>query len=102
MKRRTQNLGSTEEDSCFGWCVDLADGLEDHVPVGATKVGGCAETGDGVLLGVCVVDHDVGGIVCFDLGSEILRVQVSENPNRYSRRNLRCESQCGHQDPELQ
>lgn len=69
---RTENLGTAEEDSGFGGGVDLADGLEDHVPVGATEVCGCAETGDGVLFGVGVVDHDVCCVVGLDLGSEVL------------------------------
>lgn len=52
--------------------MNLADGLEDHVPVRATEVCGCAETGDGVLLCVCVVDHDVCRVVCLDLCCEVL------------------------------
>ncbi len=52
--------------------MDLANGLEDHVPVRAAKVGGCTETGDGVLLGVCIVNHDVCRIVCFNLCGEVL------------------------------
>ena len=58
--------------------MDLADGLEDHVPVGATEVCGCAETGDGVLFGVGVVDHDVRCIVGLDSGGEILLLLASE------------------------
>lgn len=52
--------------------MDLADRFEDHIPVGAAKVGGCAKTSDGVLFGVGIVDHNVRCVVCFDLGSEVL------------------------------
>ena len=57
--------------------MDLADGLEDHVPIGTTKVGGCAETGDGVLFGIGVVDHDVRGIVGLDLSREVLDSELA-------------------------
>lgn len=53
--------------------MDLADGLEDHVPVGTTEVRWRAETSNGVLLGVGVINHDVCGVVCFDLRSEVLK-----------------------------
>lgn len=52
--------------------MDLADGLEDHVPVGSTEVCRSAETGDGVLFGVCVIDHDVCRVVCLDLCCKVL------------------------------
>ena len=68
----SETLGTAEEDTCLGGCVNLADGLENHVPVWSTKVGWRTETGNGVLLGICIVDHNVSGIVCFDLGSEVL------------------------------
>lgn len=69
---RTEDLGPAEEDTGFCGRVDLADGLEDHVPVGAAEVCGRAEPGDGVLFGVGVVDHDVGCVVGLDLGGEVL------------------------------
>jgi hypothetical protein len=77
MERRTQALGPAEEHAGFGGRVDLAYRLEDHVPVGAAKVCGGAQTGDGVLLGVCVVDHYVCCVVCFDLGGQVLGADVS-------------------------
>lgn len=52
--------------------MNLADGLEDHVPVGATEVGRRAQASDGILFGIGIVDHDVGSIVGFDPGGEIL------------------------------
>lgn len=67
-----QTLGSAEEDTSFGRAVDLANGLENHVPVGAAEISGRAQTGDGVLLGVGVVDHDVRCVVDLDLGGEVL------------------------------
>jgi hypothetical protein len=69
---RTKTLRTTEKDTSFGWRVDLADRLEDHIPVGATEVCGCAQTGDGVLFGVGIVDHDVCCVVGLDLGGEVL------------------------------
>jgi hypothetical protein len=75
-----EHFGTAEEDTCLGGRVDLADGFEDHVPVGATKVGGGAEPGDGVLLGVCVVDHDVGSVVGLDLGGEVLQYSLVSIP----------------------
>lgn len=72
MQLAPQHLGTTEENPGFGGRVDLADAAEDHVPVGPAEVGGRAQARDGVVLGVGVVDHDVGGIVVFDLGGEVL------------------------------
>ena len=77
MESASEDFGSAEEDTCFGRGVDLADGLEDHVPVGTTEVGGCPETSDGVLFGVGVVDHDVRCVIVLDLGGEVLRMGVS-------------------------
>lgn len=72
MERRAQTLGPTEEYAGLGRRVNLAYRLEDHVPVGTAKVGGGAQTGDGILLSVGVVDHDVRRVVCFDLCGEVL------------------------------
>jgi hypothetical protein len=97
-----EHFRAAEEDTCFGGRVDLADGFEDHVPVGATEVGGGAEAGDGVLLGVGVVDHDVGRVVGLDLGGEIL--QYSLMPVLACGKggwdvNVRCGSRYDRQDP---
>lgn len=78
MQLTAQHLGTTKEDSRFRRGVDLADGAEDHVPIWAAEVGGCAETGDGVVVRVDVVDHDVGGVVGFDFGGEVLWCWHSE------------------------
>lgn len=64
-------LGPAEEDAGLGGGVQLPDAAEDHVPVGAAEVGGAAEARDGVLVGVGVVDHDVGGVVSLDLGRQV-------------------------------
>jgi hypothetical protein len=77
VERRSKALGTAEEDSGFGGRVDFADRFENHVPVGAAEVGGCAETGDGVLFGVGIVDHDVGCVVGLDLGGKVLFGTVS-------------------------
>ncbi len=39
--------------------------------LGRPKLVGGAQAGDGVLVGVGVVDHDVGGVVGLDLGGEV-------------------------------
>jgi hypothetical protein len=78
--------------------VDLADGFENHVPVGAAEVCGGAETSDGVLFGVGVVDHDVGCVVGLDLCGEVLMDKLVFGHDWYyhDESNLRCGSQCGH------
>ena len=38
----SQALRSTEEDTTFPRTVYLANGSEDHVPIGTAEVGGCA------------------------------------------------------------
>ena len=53
--------------------MDFAHRFEHRVPVGSTEVGGRAQASDGVLHGVGVVDHDVCGVVGFDVGGEILK-----------------------------
>lgn len=72
-----QALGAAEENAGFRGRVDLPDGFENCVPVWTTEVGGGAETGNGVLFGVGVVDHDVRCVVCFDFGCEVLGIKVS-------------------------
>lgn len=67
-----EHFGSAEEHPRFGWRVDLADPPEHRVPVWPPKVRGGAQAGDGILVRIGVVDHDVGCIVRFDLGSQIL------------------------------
>lgn len=76
MELRAEDLGSTEEDARFSRGVDLADGAKDHVPIWAAEVGGGTETGDSVVVGVGFVDHDVGGVVGFDFGGEVLRMSA--------------------------
>ena len=65
-------LGSAEEHACLGRRVDLADRLEHRVPVGSTEIRWRAEPRDGVLIRIRVVDHDVGRVIGFDLGREVL------------------------------
>jgi hypothetical protein len=81
--------------------VDFANGLEDHVPVGATKVRGCAEAGNGVLFGVGIVDHDVCCVVGLDLGGEVLKVLLARVMSKETMEGLPCESQCGLLYPEI-
>ena len=68
MKNIAQDLGTTEKHACVCGRVDLADGFENGIPVRAAEVGGRFEARDGVGFGVGVVDHDVGGVVGFDVG----------------------------------
>lgn len=77
MESGAKTLGTAEEDTSFSGRVDLTDRLEDHIPVWSTEVCGSAETGDGVLFGVCVVDHNVCGVVCFDLCGKVLERTIS-------------------------
>jgi len=72
MQCTSQRLRSAEEHTCFGRCMNLADALEYHIPVRSTEVGWCSQTSDGILFGVRVVDHDVGGIISLDLGCKVL------------------------------
>ena len=80
VQRGAEAFGAAEEHARFRGRVDLPDGFENGVPVWTTEVGGCAQTGNGVLLGVGVVDHNVRCVVCLDLGSEVLNVEVSLDP----------------------
>ena len=72
MQRGAEPLRPAEKHTRLRRRVDLADRLENHVPVGATEVCGRAQAGDGVLFGVGVVDHDVCCVVGFDAGGEVL------------------------------
>lgn len=77
-----KRLRPAKEHTCFGGSVDFANALEDHVPVGAAKVRRCPEAGNGILFSIGVVDHDVGCVIRFDLGRQILGERcVSENTN---------------------
>lgn len=61
-----------EEDTGLAACVDFADGLEHHIPVWSSEVGGRAQTSDGIAVRVGVVNHDVGCIVRLDLRGKVL------------------------------
>lgn len=74
MQDAAEDLGPAEEHAGLGRGVDLADRLEDGVPVGAAEVGRGAQTSDGVFLGVGVVDHDIGCVVGFDVGCQVLKI----------------------------
>ncbi len=73
MQSVAQRRRAAVEDTSFGRRVDLADGFEDRMPVGAAEGGGRAEAGDGVCFGVGVVEHDVGCVVRLDFSGEVLR-----------------------------
>lgn len=66
-------LGPAEENTSFRRAMDLADRLEDHVPVRTSEVGRGAQTSDCILFGVGVIDHDVCCVIDLDLCGEVLK-----------------------------
>lgn len=62
--------------------MDFANALEDHVPVGATKVRRCSQTSDSILFSVGIVNHDVGCVISLDLGRQILEERVLAKTQR--------------------
>jgi hypothetical protein len=72
MELATKTLRTAEEDTRLRRSVDLADGSEDHVPVGTAEVGRSTESSNGVLVCIGIVDHDVGSVVGFNLCGQIL------------------------------
>ena len=72
MQLAAQHFRSTEEHPRLGRRVDLANAPERCIPVRPPKVRGGAQAGDGVLVRIGVVDHDVRGIIRLDLGGQVL------------------------------
>ena len=72
MQLAAQRLRPAEEDTRFGRRVDLADRLEDAVPIGAAEARGCAQAGYGILFGIVAVDDNVRCVVVLDASGEIL------------------------------
>ena len=52
--------------------MELADRLEGGIPVWTTKVCRRAKARNRIMVGICVIDHDICSIVRFDLGGEKL------------------------------
>jgi hypothetical protein len=98
MQLGAENSGTTEEHSGFRGAMNLSNGLEDHVPVWTTEVGGSSQTGDGILFSICVINHDVGCIVGLDLCSEVLGAVSYDTRMEYECGDLLCESRYDHQD----
>lgn len=73
MQRRPQRFRSAKEDTRFSRTMNPAHRFENLIPVGTTEVCGGAETRDGVLFGVGIVDHYVCCVVGFDFGGEVLQ-----------------------------
>lgn len=71
MQGTSQSLGSTEKHTRLSRRVQLPDASENHIPVRTAKVGRAPQARNGILVGVCVVDHDVCGIVRLDLGRQV-------------------------------
>ena len=74
----SQTLGTTKEHAGFARRVDLANALEDSIPIGSAKVGGCTEACDGIAIGggscsaiVNRVEHNVCCVVRLDACSEV-------------------------------
>jgi hypothetical protein len=72
MKLAPEPFEPTEEHTGICRSMDLADGSEDHVPVGPPKICRRAKSSYGILVRVDIIDHDVVRIVTFDLCGEIL------------------------------
>lgn len=51
--------------------MNLANTLEDHIPIRSAEIRGCAETRDGITIGIGIVDHDVRRVVDLDLRGEV-------------------------------
>ena len=64
--RREGGREYLQEDTTLAGGMDLAYRAEDHVPIRAAEVCGCAQAGDGV--GVGGVEHDVGCVGGGDFG----------------------------------
>lgn len=79
MQHVAQRLRTAEEHARVRWAVNLPDGFENGIPVGAPKVGGRSQSRDGVGFGVGVIDHYVRGIVRLDVGSKILSNQLDKS-----------------------
>jgi hypothetical protein len=76
MQLAAQHLWTAEEDTRLGGRVNLPDAAKDHVPVGTAEVCRGAEAGDGVGVVGGFAQHDIVGVVGFDLGGQVLE----ENP----------------------
>lgn len=68
----TEALGSAEEHARLSRRVKFANRSEYHVPVRPAEASWRTQARDGVLFGVRIVDHDVGGIVGLDLCCQVL------------------------------
>jgi len=66
MKRMTQRLRSTKEDTNVRRRMQLPYALEYTIPIWPAKVGGGFQAGNGVDFSACVVDHDVDCVGFFN------------------------------------
>jgi len=67
----TQTLRSTEKHTRLSRTMDLADALEDRIPVRSTKVGWCSESSNRITIRVRIIDHYVRRIVNLHLGGKV-------------------------------
>lgn len=72
MQLTPQTFWAAEKHPCLCWGVNLPDRSEYHIPVWSTKVCRRAESSNRILLRVGIIDHDVGRVISFDLGSQVL------------------------------
>lgn len=72
MKCASEWFRPTEENSRLSWGMDLANRAEDHVPVWTAEVCWRPQSGDGVLLCICIVYHNIGGVIDLDSGGKVL------------------------------
>lgn len=71
MELATQRFRTTKEHASFRGSVDLPNAPEDCIPVRPPEIGGRPQAGDGVSLGIRIVDHDVCSVVGLDLAGQV-------------------------------
>ena len=72
MQLATKTLGPAEKNTHLSRGMQFTDGWKYHVPIGASEIGWGAESSDGIFVCICIIDHDIGSIIGFDLRCQIL------------------------------
>ena len=71
MQRTTQSLGTTEEHARLTRGMQLPDASKDHIPVRPSKVGRTPQSGNSILIGIRIIDHNVSRIIDLDLSRQV-------------------------------
>lgn len=71
VQRAAQSLGTAEEHTRLARSMQFPDTPKDHIPVRTAKVRRRPQAGNGILIGVGIIDHNVGRIVNLDLGRQV-------------------------------